>query len=128
MQIKRLTQIKTKGFTLVEVLVALVIVAVSLSALITANQQNASSITHFQQKTLANLVLGNLSVEKRIVKPQMNYQSGEYSMGKKTWYWLTHTQKTPNKNIIKTDLSLYTNISERDAKQSIATLVIYLEK
>jgi prepilin-type N-terminal cleavage/methylation domain-containing protein len=35
-----------KGFTLVETLIALVIVAVSLSALIKANQQNAQQIIY----------------------------------------------------------------------------------
>jgi prepilin-type N-terminal cleavage/methylation domain-containing protein len=44
-----------KGFTLVETLIALVIVAVSLSALIKANQQNAQQIIYFKQKTLANV-------------------------------------------------------------------------
>ncbi|MDC9715069.1 MAG: type II secretion system minor pseudopilin GspI [Gammaproteobacteria bacterium] len=120
---------KAKGFTLVEVLIALVIVAVSLSALVTANQQNTNSITYFQQKTLANLVISNLSVDKRIgLKPNMGYQSGEYEMGKQIWYWQTNTQTTPNKGIIKTDLSLYPSIEKRDNKQSAATLVLYLEK
>jgi prepilin-type N-terminal cleavage/methylation domain-containing protein len=41
-----------KGFTLVETLIALVIVAVSLSALVKANQQNAQQIIYFKQKTL----------------------------------------------------------------------------
>jgi type II secretion system protein I len=85
-----------KGFTLVETLIALVIVAVSLSALIKANQQNAQQIIYFKQKTLANLVLSNLNVEKRLGrKPNIGYQSGEYTLGKQTWYWLSHTQSTP---------------------------------
>ncbi len=118
-----------KGFTLVETLIALVIVAVSLGALIKANQQNAQQIAYFKQKTLANLVLSNLSVEKRLgEKPNIGYQSDEYKMGEKTWYWQTHTQPTPNKNITKTDLTLYPTIAERDAKASIAELVLYFEK
>ncbi|AYQ56480.1 General secretion pathway protein I [Bathymodiolus thermophilus thioautotrophic gill symbiont] len=120
---------KSRGFTLVEVLIALVIVAVSLSALVTADQQNTDSIGYFQRKTLANLVIGNLSVDKRVgLKPNMGYQSGEYKMGKRVWYWKTNTQKTANQNVIKTDLSLYSNISKRDSKQSVATLVLYLER
>lgn len=120
---------QSSGFTLVEVLITLVITAVSLSALVTANQQNANSIEYFRNKTLANLVIGNLSVEKRVgLKPNMGYQSGEYKMGERVWYWKTNTQKTANKDIIKTDLSLYENISKRDTKKSIATLVLYLER
>ncbi|CAC9466051.1 hypothetical protein BSPLISOX_2625 [uncultured Gammaproteobacteria bacterium] len=118
-----------KGFTLVETLIALVIVAVSLSALVKANQQNAQQIIYFKQKTLANLVLSNLNVEKRLGrKLNIGHQSGEYTLGKQTWYWLSHTQKTPNKNINKTDLTLYSTIVKREAKVSIAELVFYFEK
>ncbi|CAB9539681.1 hypothetical protein [uncultured Gammaproteobacteria bacterium] len=120
---------QNSGFTLVEVLIALVIVTVSLSALVTADQQNSNSIGYFRDKSLANLVISNLSVEKRVgLKPNMGYQSGEYKMGERVWYWKTNTKKTIDKNIIKTDLSLYESISKRDAKQSIAALVLYLER
>ncbi|CAB5504942.1 hypothetical protein AZO1586I_1368 [Bathymodiolus thermophilus thioautotrophic gill symbiont] len=118
-----------KGFTLVETLIALAIVAISLGALVKANQQNAQQIIYFKQKTLANLALSNLSVEKRLGrKPNTGYQSGEYTLGKQTWYWLSHTQITPNKNINKTDLTLYPTIAKREAKASIAELVFYFEK
>jgi hypothetical protein len=37
-------------------------------------------IIYFKQKTLANLVLSNLNVEKRLGrKPNIGYQSGEYT-------------------------------------------------
>jgi type II secretion system protein I len=118
-----------KGFTLVETLIALVIVAVSLGALVKANQQNVQQITYFKQKTLANLALSNLSVEKRLgQKPNIGYQSGEYILGKQTWYWSSHTQPTPNKNITKTDLTLYPTIAKRASKEVITELVLYLEK
>jgi type II secretion system protein I len=100
-----------------------------LTSELKANQQNAQQIIYFKQKTLANLVLSNLNVEKRLGrKPNIGYQSGEYTLGKQTWYWLSHTQSTPNKNINKTDLTLYPTIAKREAKTSIAELVFYFEK
>ncbi|SMN11371.1 General secretion pathway protein I [uncultured Candidatus Thioglobus sp.] len=118
-----------KGFTLIEVLIALVIAAVALTALVKANHQSTKNIAYLEQKTLANLMLSNLSVEQRLGKKiSIGYQSGEQKMGKQAWYWSSHTQPTPNKNIVKIDLWLYQTAVKRDAKKSIAGLVLYLQK
>lgn len=55
--------LNNKGFTLVEVLVALVVLAVALSALIFSSQQATRGATHLVNKTIAHWVAMNIASE-----------------------------------------------------------------
>ena len=50
----------SRGFTLLEVLVALVVLAVALGALIKAGSQHARNTAYLQERTLASWVAGNV--------------------------------------------------------------------
>ena len=50
----------TRGFTLLEVLVALVVLGVALGALIKAGSEHARNTAYLQERTLAGWVAGNL--------------------------------------------------------------------
>ena len=120
---------KSDGFTLVEVLIALAIVSIALSGLIKAHTQNANNLAYLQQKTLTNLVVSNLAIEQRLgKKPILGYQSGEYRLANRTWPWSIHTQSTVNKDIVKLVLSVYGNVQQQEAKISASELVVYLQK
>ncbi|MFO7808537.1 type II secretion system minor pseudopilin GspI, partial [Guyparkeria sp.] len=50
----------SRGFTLLEVLVALVVLAVALGALIKAGSEHARNTAYLQERALAGWVAGNL--------------------------------------------------------------------
>lgn len=80
-----------KGFTLLEVLIALVVVAISLSALIFSISENVRNIAYLEDKATATWVAGNVLAELRlgiIRPPNVSYHfSGTEVMLGKTWYW-----------------------------------------
>lgn len=120
---------KQQGFTLIEVLVALSITSVGLIGLIKAQTQSTQNIAILQQKTLANLVASNLAVEKRLGKQNsLGFKNGEYRLGKQIWYWQSNTNPTPNTDIVKLSLLVFTTKQRMSNKQPASQLELYLPK
>ena len=82
---------RTGGFTLVEVLVALVIVAMGLAALMIAVSSTARTTGALRDKTLAQwMALNRLSeVRLNLVKFGQNTDTGEVNFAKRTWHYDT---------------------------------------
>ena len=58
---------RARGFTLVEVMVALAVVAVALPALLTTLYQQADDTAYLRDKALAHMVAANRLQETRLV-------------------------------------------------------------
>ncbi len=86
---------KHAGFTLIEVMVALTIIAISLGALLSTSGTQANSASYLKQKTLAHWVAANelaqLNIEKAF--PDLGEQKGSTSMANHDWYWIRKTTK-----------------------------------
>jgi general secretion pathway protein I len=82
---------RTGGFTLVEVLVALVIVAMGLAALMIAVSSTARTTGALRDKTLAQwMALNRLSeVRLNLVKFGQNTDTGEVNFANRTWHYDT---------------------------------------
>ncbi|MEA3138306.1 MAG: ral secretion pathway protein [Gammaproteobacteria bacterium] len=80
-----------RGFTLVEVLVALVIVALGLTALMVAVNGTARTSGFLRDKTLAQwIALNRLSeVRLNVVKFGQNTDTGELDFGNRKWHYDT---------------------------------------
>ncbi len=80
-----------RGFTLVEVLVALVIVAFGLTALMVAVQGTARTSGYLRDKTLAQwIALNRLSeVRLNLVKFGQNTDTGELDFANRKWHYDT---------------------------------------
>jgi general secretion pathway protein I len=79
------------GFTLVEVLVALVIVALGLTALMVAVTGTARTSGHLRDKSLAQWIALNRLTEIRlnVVKFGQNTDTGELDFGNRKWHYDT---------------------------------------
>jgi type II secretion system protein I len=79
------------GFTLVEVLVALVIVALGLTALMVAVNGTARTSGFLRDKTLAQWIALNRLTEVRLnmVKFGQNTDTGELDFGNRKWHYDT---------------------------------------
>jgi general secretion pathway protein I len=82
---------RTGGFTLVEVLVALVIVAMGLAALMIAVSSTARTSGALRDKTLAQWMALNRLAEVRLnlVKFGQNTDTGEVNFANRTWHYDT---------------------------------------
>ena len=84
----RLTQhARHRGFTLLEVLIALAIVAMSVGALLGTVTSSASNVIYLKEKTLAEWVALNRLTEVRIDQnmPAKGARTGNTVMGGQRW-------------------------------------------
>ncbi len=80
---------KTRGFTLVEVLVALVIVAAGASAVLSSLNTAATSTAYLRDRTFAEWIANNRIVETRLATsaPQNGKSEGELDYASRRWQW-----------------------------------------
>jgi general secretion pathway protein I len=82
---------RAQGFTLVEVLVALMIVAIALAALMIAVSGTARTSGYLRDKTLAQWIALNRLTEVRLnlTKFGQNTDTGEVDFGNRKWHYDT---------------------------------------
>jgi general secretion pathway protein I len=96
-----------KGFTLVEVLVALAIVTLGMAALLSALGSSADSATYQRDKTLAEWVALNRIEETRLAlqRPNKGKTEGETEMAGEKWKWAQEVLETEVRGILRIDVS-----------------------
>ncbi len=77
------------GFTLLEVLVALLIVSLALSGLVAVGGQSVASSAHLRAKTIATLVASNRLAEVELLQSGLATTEtfGEAAMAGQNWRW-----------------------------------------
>ncbi len=111
-----------RGFTLIEVLAALVIVALGMMAVIQAVSQTASNSSYLREKTVAHWVAVNRLTEVRLQRtpPPIDETSDEVEMAGRTWRWTMTVSQTPIETIRRIDISVRPADADEDA--SIASI------
>ena len=96
------------GFTLIEVLVALAIVAIGMAALMTALTSSASTTAYMRDKTLAEWVALNQieAVRLKLQRPQKGESDGDAEMAGRKWKWHQEVMETEVKGIMRVDVSV----------------------
>jgi type II secretion system protein I len=97
---------RTRGFTLLEVLIALVIVVLAASALMGTVTSSASNISYLRDKTLAEWVALNHLTEVRISQqmPDKGKRTGYSEMGGMRWQWEQEVTELPIKGMFRIDV------------------------
>jgi general secretion pathway protein I len=94
---------KSAGFTLIEVLIALAILSISLTAIIKSTSQNIKDTIYLQDKTIANWVAMNALNEARLGLTKIPVEPGklehEASMLGEQWVSRSYYTSTPNPHI-----------------------------
>jgi general secretion pathway protein I len=103
-----------RGFTLVEVLVALMVVAMGLAALMVAVSGTARSSGYLRDKTLAQWIALNRLTEVRlnVTKFGQNTDKGDLVFAGRTWHYDTRYFDTTIATMKRVDVRVY----EGDAK------------
>jgi len=116
---------KSAGFTLIEVMVALTIIAISLGALLSTSGTQAYSATYLKQKTLAHWValneLAQLDTENTF--PDTGESKGSTSMANHDWYWTRKTTKLADSNNRRE--VVFTIYLDEQRKQNLTSLTGY---
>lgn len=119
------------GFTLLEVMVSLLIVALALTSLVKGTAGNVNNANELRAKIFAQWVAINKTNEWRAQKlfPSVGRTSGQQMMGKQEWYWVANVINTENKDIRRVEVSVFKEEEQKEKKDlAIIKLVSFLSK
>lgn len=118
---------RTKGFTLIEVLVALAVMAITGVAILKVTQEHIMTLTSVQELSIASWVANNQMTESTLraqVKwPLKNNHKGEVEMAGKTWFWQQTVAKTPDDNLFQLTIIVATDEEMNDRVTDISTFI-----
>lgn len=97
---------KAAGFTLVEVLAALVIFSVAIIGLSRSATQSVAHTQRLTHKTYASVVADNQLILARMKKPVIGTKSGREEAGGQTYSWRLETVETPQKGLLELRVSV----------------------
>ena len=99
---------RARGFTLLEVLIALLILSLALVALIRAAGLQAQALNHHRDSTLAQWVASNVAAELRAQgAPPVGRQQGEMRMGPQRWRWQAETSDTDVERVRRMEITVF---------------------
>jgi general secretion pathway protein I len=95
-----------RGFTLLEVLIALIIVALAVSALLGTVTSSASNVIYLKEKTVAEWVALNRLTEIRISQqfPDKGRRTGNAEMAGMRWQWEEEVTELPVKGMFRIEI------------------------
>ncbi len=99
---------RTRGFTLIEVLVALAIVAIGMAAVLGAIGSSADSATWLRDKTLAEWIALNQIAQTRLQArpPSKGSSDGELDYAGRHWRWHQEVTDGDLPGILRIDVSV----------------------
>ena len=119
--------IRARGFTLIEVMVAMVIVAVALPALLLILYQQIDGIAHLRDRSLASWIASNKLAEIRLINAQsgrlaVGMIEGEVELGSREWFWKVQTTETELPEFYRVTISVSQTAEEAPLQQLSAFL------
>lgn len=97
----------SKGFTLLEVIVSLVILTVALTAIISIGSTRAETLLELRERNRALLVANNVLekyyLEKNVITGVFD---GKQENGNADWNWQLTVSKTNNERILRMDVKV----------------------
>tara|TARA_R110002110_G_scaffold91264_2_gene237546 strand:- start:167677 stop:168087 length:411 start_codon:yes stop_codon:yes gene_type:complete len=117
------------GFTLVEVMVALAVVAIALPALLIALAQQVDSTEYLRDKSLAQMVATNKLEELRLLSQARQSllsgsDSGVTELVDRQWYWWLQSQPTQVDAFSRIEIRVAE--TEQQSEAPLYTLVAFL--
>jgi general secretion pathway protein I len=110
---------RSVGFTLIEVLVALAIVAIGMAAVLGALTSSAGTVLYMRDKTLAQWVALNHIAEQRLQNqagtvPQTGKSDGDVDYAGSKWHWHQEIVATAVQGMVRMDVRVRPSDSKAD--------------
>jgi general secretion pathway protein I len=113
-----------RAFTLVEVMVALAIIALSLTAVAAKMGRMIDTSNSMRERTYASWIAQNKITELRLanVLPEVSATSGEVEYANSTWRWRAVISESGIENLFRVDVS----ISYADGENVVRTVTGFI--
>lgn len=115
----------SKGFTLIEVMIALAVIAIAMGAIVATSSQFTRTADYLRQKTFASWVGENAyaQIADHDPWPSTGQQHGRQKMAGQEWRWSADVSGTPDQDLRRVEI----RVSRADSpKRVIATITGFL--
>jgi general secretion pathway protein I len=99
---------RARGFTLIEVLVALFVFAVAMTALVQSGTRRAQNLDYLRDRTLASWIATDRITAIRLEpdEPATGSRDGEVEMARRTWYWEAEISATEDATVQRIEVTV----------------------
>ncbi|HED17266.1 MAG TPA: type II secretion system protein GspI [Gammaproteobacteria bacterium] len=115
----------SSGFTLLEVMVSILVLAIALGAVVTASTSYTTNLGHLRDMTLAHWVAVNKMNEITLTEtwPKPGIIKGSLSMANRDWEWRIDVQNTPDQSVRRLEIEVRHNVDDEDALSTLIGFV-----
>ncbi len=122
----KLSRKNETGLTLIEVLIALAILSIALTAIIKSSAQNIRNTLYLQNRTIATWIASDILNSVRVgvlkIPAAPDHLANDSTVLGQEWSWEAALNSTPNPRIKKVDVMVY----QKADHNPMAHLVSYL--
>lgn len=115
-----------KGFTLLEILVALAVLSIAFMAAMKNSGAAVRNMTALKERTLAHIVMMNRAAELELDQDWVTLgdTNGTEKMAGQAWQWTVAAEKTPDPDIRRAEIGV--GLEGEDG--ALVTMEIYLDR
>jgi general secretion pathway protein I len=117
---------RARGFTLIEVLVALAIAAIGLAAVLSVVGNSARNASYLRDKIFASWIASNHIAELRLggVMPSVDKTNGDVQFANQKWSWEQTVTQTDVPNMRRVDVAV--RLADAPEGSSLATVTGFI--
>lgn len=114
------------GFTLLEIMVALAVLAIAMAAIVAESSQNIKNLTRLRDHTIAHWIAMNRIAELQLQPtwPSSGQASGTVEMARGSWRWESRITDTDDNAVRRLDVTVQRDLNRKD--DPLVHLIAYL--
>lgn len=114
-----------RGFTLIEVLIALAVLTIALAALVQAGGSRADHVGYLRDRTLASWIATDRIAALRLADDWVHEgtREGAVEMTERTWLWRMEVSETPEPAVRRVEVTVRLD----EGNESLARITGYVD-
>jgi general secretion pathway protein I len=119
---------RQRGFTLLEVLIALAVLAIAMGAVIKSTGDYTGNHAWLRDRTLATWVARNVLVQFQVENawPEVGERKGTQEMGRREWRWLARISQTDEAQLRRLDVEVF--LLDAEDEEPVSVLSGFLQQ